>query len=886
MPDPRRATFKGLDIARPANRLRTGFVALAQNVRALLKGSFGMRAVLTNAILTLSAAVKTIERLNDSTPAGPGSGYSLIAVDALGALWCNAAQVASGLTGNPISVVPFRPNTSVQPWAYVGDAAPSPNVAIGAFHCSGMVKVRSDGLTRKTGIKEPQIAASTSFPGGGTGPSQIYYYYVYRASETGAVSNPSPVSIPGTNSQSSPAAQVNAVDYPTKITLNAAQYQLVGSQLRTQGSVAPGTVTDYVFAHNFGFAIPAGVSIDGVMVDLNWVGQNSGTGVLSGVALYYLGGQIGLPKFPNTPNQSFATDALQGGNGDTWGAALNPTIVNDNSFGFGVQITTQSVGGTDRSFLDYFRVTVYYSTQNANITPTASLDPQVDKIDFYRQGGGLANSTYVGTNPNTSAPFNDTLSDLAVATNPILQFDNFEPFPSIDLQRKGILNASAQVLTWVSGDTFNIRWLPGTIILIGSPTQLAYSAVRRPTTTTSWDMTNNDPTVHKIPDGTNLVWNIAEPALAQQPLPYMFGPTDNINFVFAVGDPLRPGTLYWCKGSNLDSAPDTNQLEVTDPSEALVNGAMSGGLGVLFSIKRAWIIVPNFFNALATVTGTQGSTWTLQATSISRGLYMPRCIAVQGGGLIAFRVEDGIHMSQGGASSQSITDENLYPIFPHEGQPGKAVTRAGVTIYPPDDTFPQSQQFAIVAQYLYYDYLGVDAVQHTIVFDIENGSWVWDASVPRTTCHASSDGMSTQGVLAGCVDSTVRNMLSSGSETPTAVVQTGAIGGVGYEHCSGFTIEYASNAAIILTPGVADVGNGSYAPNPISLPSTGGALTKYRAWFSPAKWKLLQFTVQFTDPTALVHIESFEVDTKDWGSVGPYRQVAPFGESGGFGGQS
>ena len=110
---------------------------------------------------------------------------------------------------------------------------------------------------------------------------------------------------------------------------------------------------------------------------------------------------------------------------------------------------------------------------------------------------------------------------------------------------------------------------------------------------------------------------------------------------------------YWCSGSNLDSAPDTNQMDVTDPGEPLVNGAMSSGRGVLFSIKRAWVVMPNFFNALATATGTQGSTWSLQATSINRGLFIPRCLAVEGGGNIFFRVDDGIHISPGGLESQS-----------------------------------------------------------------------------------------------------------------------------------------------------------------------------------------------------------------------------------------
>src|SRR6185437_17170434 len=133
--------------------------------------------------------------------------------------------------------------------------------------------------------------------------------------------------------------------------------------------------------------------------------------------------------------------------------------------------------------------------------------------------------------------------------------------------RSGVINvdSSTQTLTYVSGDHFNTRWLPGTIIIIGPSTQIAYTAVRRPSSPTLWDFSNNDVNVPKIPGGTNLIWNIAEPDLAAQPVAYIFGVTDNVNYVFGVGDPNRPGTLYWCAGSNLDSWPDTNQMDVTDP---------------------------------------------------------------------------------------------------------------------------------------------------------------------------------------------------------------------------------------------------------------------------------------------------------------------------------
>lgn len=897
-----RLHFRGLDVTSAINRIGPGFATVAQNCRAYFKGGFKLRNLLSDAIITLSAAIQTVARLNDSTPAGPTSGFTYI-LAAGTSLYAGStgtpAAVATGFTGNPVSIIPFRPNTSVQPWAYVGDSAPSPNVAIGSFHCAGMVKVRSDGLTRKIGIAEPQQAATVTFPGGGTGPSQIFYFYTYRASETGAVSNPSPVSIPGTNSQSNPNETIQATSH-SNFVFNATQYEFNGAQIRTTGSVGSGVTTDYVSVNNMGFAIPANVTIDGIQVDLNWVGQNSGTGVLTSVAIFYLGNPYGNAKFPGIPNTSSPTDTLQGGNGDTWGATLTPAIVNDPTFGFGVQITTQLAGGSDRSFIDSMGITVFYSTQDANITPSPSTDPQVDKIDIYRQGGGLANPTYVGTTSNAATAFNDTLSDLGAASNPELQFDNFEPFPSIDLTQAGTLNAASNVLTWVSGGAvggtatgFNIRWLPGTIVLIGPPNaQIAYTAVRRPTSTTTWDFTQNDPTVPTIPDGTALPYNISEPNLAAQPLPYLFGPTDNVNYVFGVGDPLRPGTLYWSQGNNLDSAPDTNQLEVTDPGEPLVNGVMSSGYGVLFSIKRAWLVIPNYYNALALVTGTVGSTWTLQDTSINRGLFMPRCLAVEGGGTIFFRVDDGIHASPSGGSSKSITDDSLYDLFPHESSDStpsvpQPITRNGITVYPPDDSQPQQQQFKIVNAYLMYTYIGTDSERHKLVYDIAAQGWMWDTNAPTIVTHASNEGSSVQGLLAGCTDGTLRQMVSSGgSETPTATVVSGAIGGQGWAHIGQITVEYKSNAATTLTPIAVDTNQGSYySGGAITLPSTGGVVTKLKINPAPNKFKLIQFRIDVTDPTMEFYLEGFEVHLASWGGKG-YAPIRPFeGNGGGLGGE-
>jgi hypothetical protein len=418
------------------------------------------------------------------------------------------------------------------------------------------------------------------------------------------------------------------------------------------------------------------------------------------------------------------------------------------------------------------------------VTSLWSDDPQVDVVDYYRIDSVTASFTYVATGPNdnlgvggTNTPITDSLLDTELSSK-LLDYDNYEPFPSIDLPQKGVCNVSGGVITWVSGGAiggtatgFNNRWLAGTTILIGSPTSLAYTFISRPV--------SNTITIPGVPDGTALAYEIDEPILAAQPLPYMWGPTDNVNYAFAVGDPLRPGTLYWCKGSNLDSAPDTNQLDVTDPAEPLVGGAISAGLGVLFSIKRGWLILPNFSSATATATGTTGSTWTLQESGITRGLYMPRCVCVSGGGNIFFRVDDGIHISAMGSASKSITDSDIYNLFPHEDVDGgtsvpKPVTIAGYTVYPPNDSLPNSQRFSYNNGYLYYDYLDSTSTPRTLVYDEAAEGWIVDFYTPSVTIHASDEGQSTQGVLAGCSDGTIRLMSSAGTEVATAVLLTPA----------------------------------------------------------------------------------------------------------------
>lgn len=403
------------------------------------------------------------------------------------------------------------------------------------------------------------------------------------------------------------------------------------------------------------------------------------------------------------------------------------------------------------------------------ITPEFSTDPQVDKVDYYRMDAALDNFTYVGTGPNTNppTPFTDQLLDQDVASNPLLEFDNYEPFPSIDLPMGGVVDVIGGEVFWVSGDQFNVRWLPGTVINIGG---IAYALYNRPSSTTQLRAVN-------VADGLTQVYEIAEPILAAQPMASLWGYTDNVAYYFACGDILRPGTLYFTKGNNPDSAPQTNQIEVTNPSEPLVNGVIANGTGMVFSAENGWLIYPNFSSALATVTGVSGTPFTLIRSGVTRGLYIRSCICTDGSGSFFYRSKDGIEASTGGGKQQSLSDADLFNLFPHEGYLPSPITIGDVTIFPPDDSKPEDQRMHFATGYLYYDYRDTSNVPRTLVLDVAAGGWVVDSYATQTTLHVLEEGTDVNGILVGCTDGSIRNLSKTGTENATAKVYTSAMNG-------------------------------------------------------------------------------------------------------------
>jgi hypothetical protein len=759
-----------------------------QNVRKNRKSMTVARFPLGNDLLAsaLGAGIGSVTRLNDPYKTSPSYAY---VSGSNGSLYVGTTQVASGLSGNPLSFLPYRPPDSPQPWCYIAD----PSLAVSILNPSyaayglvcGMLKVRSDGTCYKVGVKEPQVAPSISVTSAAS-PYWVTYRYLYRSKITGALSNPSPEAVPQQVQLSSQQGSFTMnSSYATYVSFNASQYQTAVSdtQLRTS-SVASGTLTDYIIVKDLpGLvgSVPSGAQITGVGVAVTWNGQQNGTGVLANVALFYGGQVYGQVKSPGTQNTLSTQVTSQGGPSDPWGAALTPAIVNDSTFGFGIQVLTQQSGSTDRSFFYTWSITVYYANVATTGTCTLSLDPQVDTIDVYRQTPALDNFTYVLSIGNSGGGgFTDNLSDLTIANNPILSYDNYEPFPSIDLPRSGTLSSDgAGNLTWTSGDAFNVRWLPGTDILISDSTgaQIAYLLYNRPTSTThmkAYNTTTTDTgfiTFGYPPAGTGLIWQIVVPDLAAEPSPVIWGPTpDSGGGSFMMGlDPLNPGDLLTSTGNNFDSASGSQRLYVCSPSEGLVNGIVTSELHVVFSPERFWLLYPNFSDAVATVTGTTGPLWTPVQAAATRGLFVRYALGGLGA-LLGWRAKDGIFISQGGGPEEDIS-ANIYNLFPHGEPEGPSPVVIGdKTIFPPNDSLPNAQTITCVPGYIFYDYQDINGTPRTLVFDMEAKGWVVDSYTPNVNCHALATGVNQ--ILCGCTDGTIRAFDSAGSETGTAVIIT------------------------------------------------------------------------------------------------------------------
>ena len=413
-----------------------------------------------------------------------------------------------------------------------------------------------------------------------------------------------------------------------------------------------------------------------------------------------------------------------------------------------------SASGAKSNPSPIMRAAIDLQRERAILTPTVSPDPQADKIDYFSIGGALTDPTLVASVPNTATAFNLDVTDAAVKVNEVLEvpFIRFQPFPVSDLPRTGTCTVSGTSVLWVSGDTFNLNWQEGSQVIISGSVYTLYGP---PASTTRLELVEN------AGNQTAVAFLIPEATLGGQPLPAMWGPDPITGVLFACGNSKDGGTLFWTNPNDPDSASDANQAQVTSPSEQLLNGFMYDGRSYVESTENLYSCYAQ--TSINPVTGKPHLTYVPQIVPNGKGLYGMHAFATGDSNWAVTKT--GIYQF-GGGSLESITDESLYPLFPHRGQTG--VLTNGY--YPIDFTQPNAMRLFYTKGGLYFVYLDTNGTYQCALYDmtLPIPGWFPLSYTPTARVIYEEEGRTLTTVLMGGSDGRIYqlNLGTSDNGTP------------------------------------------------------------------------------------------------------------------------
>jgi hypothetical protein len=385
------------------------------------------------------------------------------------------------------------------------------------------------------------------------------------------------------------------------------------------------------------------------------------------------------------------------------------------------------------------------------VTPQATTEAGVDYSDIYRMGGTIPEFLYVGTvvnDPVLPQTYSDSLPDLTVlSTNIPPDLTALQPFPILGVPWSGTVDVNGTSVFRVSGTPFDVRLVFGSVILINGTAYQVF-AVRSPDV------------LEIIASGgvqVGVPFSVASPNLAGQSLPFAFGPLEGpfAPVIFALGDPLNAGTLYWTNFSDADGASDTNSLELCSPSEPLVSGADWNGLVFAGSRENIYLVRYSFLQ--------NPSAYQDQKIPSPSGMWSRwACCSTPFG--VAFLGRDGIYIAtQEGAAS--ITDDKLYSLFPHEGQQATAVLNGSNLILPVDMSLVRFLRLAYTDGDLLFSYIDTGGNSVTLRYEMARKRWFLLVYADNMWTHYLVEGTSGDAQQLLHLSRTTNNVWLSGGNT-------------------------------------------------------------------------------------------------------------------------
>lgn len=384
------------------------------------------------------------------------------------------------------------------------------------------------------------------------------------------------------------------------------------------------------------------------------------------------------------------------------------------------------------------RSTIFPVRQRVAVTIPGMAQTGIDKLDVQRFGGTLTEWTYVGTVANdgsgNNVTFNDDYGDADIINNPTGDDDVRMPFPVQDQPQSGTGYAAGTILIASTG-SFNVSWVRGVTINVNG---INYT-VAQVFTATKLQTIESMGTQGSL--GSPIAWYCVSPILDGDPLPAMWGPLDG--FIFACGSTKEQGWLYFCAGNDPDNAPETHQIEVTSPSEPLMNGFIRDSRCYVFSSEGLYPISAGPLASLYSPTAPGPSTIWIAGERISntKGLYA-RWAMASNGPSVWYLSNDGIYEV---GNPIPITAEDLYQLFPHDGQFGTSIDLNGATVVPPKMSIPnvdtgKNLRLSYYNNELFFDYIGTDNNYYTLVYNILSKVWALDTYARNINLHYGETG--------------------------------------------------------------------------------------------------------------------------------------------------
>lgn len=186
-----------------------------------------------------------------------------------------------------------------------------------------------------------------------------------------------------------------------------------------------------------------------------------------------------------------------------------------------------------------------------------------------------------------------------------------------------------------------------------------------------------------------------------QPVPIIFGPVNGL--LFALGDPYRPGHLYWCTPDQPDHWPASSNYEVCAPSEQLMTGFLYGAAAFCFTRAGLYAVYPNLGS---------GQEVTVSPTGCRRGIVSRTAWAIGLGGIYGV-APDGIFQTGGGV--EQIISQDVERLFRSEEWNG---------YFPVDWNFPLAIRLSVFQDRLYFQYQDTNGDRRVLVYLILYKSWL------------------------------------------------------------------------------------------------------------------------------------------------------------------